>query len=156
SGEHIYWTSLEVNTAVQPPRQSIIYVDNKPMGKWNSDVNQNFEGMPEAWEISKDGVLTTLMATDQGVKRLKITPEATVTLAALVQEAKDAQAKALADAQAAKDKAAADAAQKKADADAARAKAQEDAAKARADRAAAQQKAREDAAAARAAARSAQ
>jgi hypothetical protein len=151
-GNHLYWTAMEVNTAAQPPRQSVIYVDNKPIGKWNSDTNQYIEATPLTWEVGADNVLTTLMAAPEGIKKLRITPDLSVTVATMLADVRAAEAKALADAQAAREKSAADAAQKKADAEAAAKKAQEDAAKTRADRAAAQQKAREDAAAARAAA----
>ncbi|HVT88651.1 MAG TPA: hypothetical protein VHD56_07365, partial [Tepidisphaeraceae bacterium] len=131
---HIYWSTVEVNQSVQPPRQSVLYVDGKAIGKWNGDANAAFEQMPESWEIAPDGVLTYLVIAPEGVKRLRVTPDANTTLASIVSDVK-----------AAEEKAAADAAKSKADAEALRAKQAADAQKAREDAAAARAKARQDA-----------
>lgn len=147
--QHFVWLAAE-KFPDRPQNYYVAYVDGQPVAKLAGDT---FQGTKGAWEVDGKGVLTFIASMGDAVKRFRVTPAADMNIDKMMTLAEEKQAKAIADAAAAKKKAEDDAlaaaAKKKADADeaAAKRKADLDAANA------ARVKARQDAAAAKAAAR---
>jgi Tol biopolymer transport system component len=159
-GEHLFWIAAE-KFPDRGPLYYVVYVDGTAVVKLSGDPFQDAKGN---WRVDDKGTLTFIGAVGDSVKRFRITPAADMNVEKMLTLSEQKQAKAAADAAAAKKKAEdeAAAAKQKAEADkaAAAAKAKADAEAAAAKRkadaeaaAAAKAKAREDAAAAKAAAR---
>lgn len=148
-GQHFFWLAAE-KFPDRPQSYYVAYVDGQPVAKLSGD---SFQGTKGAWVVDDSGVLTFIAAMGDTVKRFRVTPAADMNIDKMMTLAEEKQAKAIADATAAKKKAEDDAvaaaAKKKADADEAAAKRKADLDAANAARA----KARQDAAAAKAAAR---
>lgn len=104
--QHLYWLTRGPATRKDAPLgtyEFVTYLDGKPVARCDHrpDIEHlllptgfgQFTTTPPSWDVSPDGCLVTLAFTDDGAKRLKITPSADTNLATM-----------LADAQAAEDK----------------------------------------------------
>jgi hypothetical protein len=147
--KHLFWMAAE-KFPDRPNLYYVVYADGNPLMKLDAD---HFRGTAGSWQMGADGVLTFLAKVGDNIKRFRITPAADMNIDKMVSQAEEKQARAIADAAAAK---------KKADDEAlaAKEKAGEDKAAAAAKRKAdleasnaAKAKAKADAAAAKAAAR---
>ena len=126
-GKHLSWLARE-RVPGQNQMIYVAYVDGFPAVKLNGDSFQNIDG---GWEVDKDGVLSFLAVTGEAVKRFRITPASDMDIDKMIVTAEEQQARAIAEAAAAKKKAEEEAAavaqRKKEEAEAAAAKRKADA-----------------------------
>jgi hypothetical protein len=96
--QHLYWMTREPDASKDAPPgsyQFVTYLDAKPVAR--SDHRNESERMlllpngfapsaqtPPAWHVDADGSLVCLAASDDGIKRLKITPTPETNLATML------------------------------------------------------------------------
>jgi hypothetical protein len=98
-GNHLYWMSMEpLKTPTATDAFGLVtYADGKPVA--NSDRGAATQAIlfprgfaqapttPPAWSVGSDGTLTMFAPSDDGIKRIKVTPDPNSTLATVLQAA---------------------------------------------------------------------
>ena len=130
-GNHLYWSTLMPDPAVNNRPRHVIYADGKEVARFENVSLGNFESDPGAWHVGPDGTLYAIGVVNENVVRYVVTPDANTSAKSAADALAAADAKAKADADAVKQAAADAVAKKKADQEAALKKKQEDAAKAK-------------------------
>lgn len=78
--QHLLWMDTDL-----PKAMNTLYVDGRPSVKFRASA---LDSMPEAWEISSDGVLTFLTLKDGALVRYRVTPPPETSIAILLGGAK--------------------------------------------------------------------
>ena len=104
--QHLYWMTREPNPRKDAPPGSyefVTYLDGKPVAR--AEHRPEFEKVilptgfgqftttPPAWTVSADGSLTTIAMSDDGTKRIKITPTPETSITTMLADAQAAQQK---------------------------------------------------------------
>lgn len=103
NGKHFIWVGWQ-------NQKYTVYLDNKAVTSWPHipELANYIDAAAGSWQMGTDGVLTYLVPSAQGIKRVRITPDPETSVDGMLAEAMAAEAKAKADAEAAAMKAAAD------------------------------------------------
>jgi hypothetical protein len=84
-GQHIFWTIVEQPDPGETQQHYHLYVDGEPSVKY---VLSQFDNYSTTWEIGADGTLQLIKITEDGLKRVRVTPSPDKSIATLLTASK--------------------------------------------------------------------